>query len=68
MDVVQQRVLMLVLDDGTCPISEWLLSLNDIPTRARITRQIDKLERGNFGARRGVGESIAELKLDFGPG
>ncbi len=37
-------------------------------TRARIARQIDKLGRGNFGVWRSVGEGVAELKLDFGPG
>jgi putative addiction module killer protein len=68
MDVIPQRVMMLVLEDGSCPLADWLLSMNDITTRARITRQIDKLQRGNFGVRRGVGEAIAELKLDFGPG
>jgi putative addiction module killer protein len=34
----------------------------------RITRQIDKLERGNFGNWRALDDGVAELKMDFGPG
>lgn len=68
MEVTPQTVMMLVLDTGNCPIEEWLSGLRDKVTRARITRQIDKLGRGLFGDRRGVGDGVAELKLDFGPG
>ena len=68
MEPIPQRIVMLVLDNGTCPVQEWLSGLRDPVTRARITRQIDKLSRGNFGVRRGVGDSVSELKLDFGPG
>ena len=68
MDETHQTVMMLVLDNGKCPVEEWLSGFRDKVTRARITRQIDKLGRGNVGVRRSVGESVSELKLDFGPG
>ena len=61
-------IKMLVLDNGKCPVTEWLSGLPDRVTRARITRQIDKLARGNVGVRRGVGGSVVELKIDVGPG
>ncbi len=61
------RLYKLVLDDGGCPIDGWLATLRDTVTRARILRQIDKIERGNLGQHRFF-DGIGELKLDFGPG
>ena len=29
---------------------------------------LDRLERGNFSAAKGVGTGVFELRLDFGPG
>ena len=68
MHAAPQRVLMLVLENGKAPVEEWLLTIRDTVTRARIVRQIDKLERGLFGDRKGAGDKVSELRLDFGPG
>jgi putative addiction module killer protein len=35
---------------------------------ARITVSLDRLERGNLSAAKGVGAGVFELRLDFGPG
>jgi putative addiction module killer protein len=64
----EYQVMMLVLDDDSCLVEDWLSGLRDKTTRARIVRQIDKLARGNFGVHKSVGEGLMELKLDFGPG
>ena len=60
------KIVVLVLENGKAPAEEWLLSLRDKTTRARVARQIDKLSRG-LGVQKGLAD-IAELKLDFGPG
>jgi putative addiction module killer protein len=39
----------------------------DAGVQARVTAYLDRLERGNTSAAKGVG-SILELRLDFGPG
>lgn len=62
------RVAKLVLDNGRCPVDEWLTSLRDKVTRARIARAIDRLGRVSGGVRGSVGHGVYELKLDFGPG
>ena len=50
------------------PYREWLVSLKDPATMARLDVRLTKLMRGNFGEWRAVGEGVIELKEDFGPG
>jgi len=56
------------LSGGEEPYWEWLDALGDRNTRARILARIDRLEEGNFGDHRFVGEGVVELRMDFGPG
>ncbi|MFN0277419.1 MAG: type II toxin-antitoxin system RelE/ParE family toxin [Pyrinomonadaceae bacterium] len=48
--------------------SEWLRKLRDLRARARIQARIDRLELGNAGDTRPVGEGISEMRIDHGPG
>jgi putative addiction module killer protein len=52
---------------GRSPFDRWFGKLND-DTQARITVSLDRLERGNLSAAKGVGAGVFELRLDFGPG
>lgn len=52
---------------GKSPYREWLYGL-DVATRARIQARILRLESGNLGDHRNVGEGVWEARLDFGPG
>ncbi len=62
----ERQVAMLLLDNGACPLEDWLDSLRDKMTRARIERQIDKLSR-HLGDQKSL-HGIREMRLDFGPG
>ena len=52
---------------GRSPFGRWFGKLDD-DTQARITMALDRLERGNVSAIKGVGAGVLELRLDFGPG
>ncbi|MDR3772308.1 MAG: type II toxin-antitoxin system RelE/ParE family toxin [Terracidiphilus sp.] len=52
---------------GRNPFQKWFEEL-DGGTRARIAVALDRLERGNFSAVKGVGAGVFELRMDFGPG
>jgi putative addiction module killer protein len=52
---------------GHNPFTRWFDKLND-EAQARIVVSLDRLERGNFSTVKAVGEGLAELRLDFGPG
>jgi putative addiction module killer protein len=54
-------------DDDRIPIQEWLDSL-DTRTRARVRVHIDRMEDGNFGDVKPIGNGVSETRLNFGPG
>ena len=61
------RVVQYVTHGGQNPFDRWFRRQN-VQVRARIQARIDRIEFGNFGDHRGVGEGVSELRLDFGPG
>ncbi len=46
----------------------WLNGLKDRMTRLRLSRRLDKAQRGNLGDVKPVGDSVFEMKEHFGPG
>ncbi|CCK78585.1 type II toxin-antitoxin system RelE/ParE family toxin [Desulfobacula toluolica] len=47
---------------------KWLNSLKDRITRLRLSRRLDKAQRGNLGDVKPVGEGVFEMREYFGPG
>jgi len=54
--------------DGKCPFRNWLRSLKDAKTRARIRVRINRIRLGNFGDCKSVGSGVSEFRIDYGPG
>jgi len=50
------------------PFVEWLNSINDKRVLAKITRRIRRLEFGQFGDYKFLGEKLYELRFFVGPG
>jgi putative addiction module killer protein len=48
--------------------SRWIDKLRDDQAVARILTRIHRLSLGNFGDVKSVGDSISELRIDYGPG
>ena len=46
----------------------WLRALKDANAVARIAARIRRLELGNLGDVKPVGEGVSELRIDYGPG
>jgi putative addiction module killer protein len=53
---------------GNSPYADWLKSLRDPKTRARIIMQVDRMELGLFGDSQPVGDGLSELRIHYGPG
>lgn len=52
----------------TAAFAAWLESLRDLNAKARILVRIKRLEIGNPGDVKPVGEGISEMRIDYGPG
>ena len=46
----------------------WLDSLKDRMTRLRLSRRLDKVQRGNLGDVKSVGDGVYEMREFFGSG
>jgi putative addiction module killer protein len=55
-------------DKGNAPFLGWLYSLRDKMAVYRIRARLDRVELGNFGTVKPVGDGVNELKIDHGPG
>jgi putative addiction module killer protein len=52
----------------TAIFSSWLSNLRDDRAEARIEVRIGRMEQGNPGDVRSVGEGVSELRIHYGPG
>lgn len=68
MEVTPRELRYYQTRAGTVVFRNWLTGLVDIRTRARIRIRLDRVEEGNLGDHRGVGEGVMELRWSFGPG
>ncbi|MCM2435899.1 type II toxin-antitoxin system RelE/ParE family toxin [Agrobacterium rosae] len=48
--------------------ADWIKTLKDFRAQARIADRIDRLAAGNPGDVKPVGESVSELRINYGPG
>lgn len=53
---------------GAEPLSEWLNRLKDQTATARIRARLTRLQTGNPGDYKAVGQGLSELRVDCGPG
>ena len=67
-EVTPKEIVIYETEDGRAPYSEWFDGLTDRRTRNRIRTRINRVELGNLGVCRSVGEGVVELIEDFGPG
>jgi putative addiction module killer protein len=63
--VIQSRMLEIRQTDV---YAKWFASLRDRTAKVRIDIRIRRLALGNPGDVKPVGESVSELRIDYGPG
>jgi putative addiction module killer protein len=68
MDVNEQQVRIYTKKDGKRPFSDWLRKLRDQTAQQRIDARLTRVQLGNFGDSKSVGEGVLELRVDYGPG
>jgi len=48
--------------------SKWLMRLKDIKGKVSIIRRIKRVQNGNFGDYKSLGDNISELRIKVGAG
>jgi len=61
------EVLQYEAEDGGCPFADWFDRL-DVSAALKVRTAIARMEVGNFGDVKSVGEGVSERRIDFGPG
>lgn len=67
-DPAPKTVIVYQDQSGREPFADWLNGLRDASTRRRILRRLLRLEQGNFGDFKYLGEGLGELRFFFGAG
>ena len=61
-------VVQYVTPLGKIPCQDWLRRLKDKTAKASVIRRIIRIELGDFGDHKRVGDGVSELRIDVGPG
>lgn len=54
--------------EGQDLFRRWLDGLHDRQAQARVAARLTRLNNGNFGDCKPVGEGVWEMRIDWGPG
>ena len=65
---MERTLVIYEKSNGKSPFSQWLSALKDIKARAVIRARLNRIQLGNFGDCKSVGEGVVELKIAYGPG
>ena len=67
MEVQPREIRRYATAQGRVPFGKWLDSLRDRNVRVRIKSRLDRVEQGNFGDFKSVGQGVFELRINYGP-
>lgn len=65
---MQKTVIFYEDAKGDEPFTDWLNKLRDPTTRRRILKRLFRVEQGNYGDHKSVGDGVYELRFFFGSG
>lgn len=68
MRTTPNKVQVYSTRDGKIPFINWLDRLRDMKGKQIIRTRIARMELGNFGDSKSVGEGVSELRVPYGPG
>ena len=66
-NVTPKEILIYETDEGRVPFSDWMDRQSPL-VNGIVMARLERVELGNLGDHRGVGEGVFELRIDVGPG
>lgn len=63
-----KEIFNYITNDGQIPFEKWLNSLRDIKARTKIKARLRRVELGNLGDYKSVGDGVCELRINYGKG
>ena len=67
-EIYPREIQVYQTANGREPFNEWLGEIRDTETQARIRARLERLEDGNLGDCRSVGDGVFELRIHFRAG
>jgi putative addiction module killer protein len=68
MEVQPREIKNYITEQGKEPFAEWLDSLRDTRTIDKIEKRLKRVQLGNLGDYKSVGEGVFELRIKYRPG
>lgn len=65
---IRRKITGYVTPNGTCPFEEWVRTVSDFPTKARILARMIKIGEGSFGDFKMLDDGVYEARIHFGSG
>lgn len=62
-----KEIVQFITESGTCPFADWFDGL-DTRAALKVRVAIARIEAGNLGDVKPVGEGVSERRLTYGPG
>jgi len=64
--MLHKEIRIYKAKNGNMPFLEWFRSLRDKSVKARVRDRLDRVELGNLGDYKSVGEGVFELRFSSG--
>jgi putative addiction module killer protein len=68
MEVQPREIQNYITEQGKEPFAEWVDSLRDIRAIDKIEKRLKRVQLGNLGDYKSVGEGVCEFRIKYGPG
>lgn len=68
METTPKEIRIYETRQGGFPFTKWLESLKDKKAQSKVRVRLARVEQGNLGDHRAIGQGVYELRIDYGPG
>ena len=68
MTIQPREIRNYLTEDERSPFEEWFYNLKDRKARQKIKIRLERLQLGNLGDYKSVGQGVFELRVNYGPG